>query len=137
MYLDQISLSAQFLLLNLKRSEIEFGFRFLCSLIKCLISSNEVLVVQSQHLSSEYMGYLVHFLAPSPKNKKIYTEKIVLLFQKKFFLIFWDGTSQPQPQKAKKKNHPEEISYIFPKEVFLTFRDDCSSIRKIKKSSIL
>ena len=43
----------------------------------------------------------------------------------------------PNPKKQKNKNHPEEISYIFPKEVFLTFRDDCSSIRKIKKSSIL
>ena len=112
MYLDKISLFAQFLLLNLKRSEIKFGFGFLCSLIKCLISSNEVLVVQLEQLSSEYIGKIL------------------------FFIYFGTELSNSK-SKEQKKTHPEKTSYIFPKEVLLTFRDGCSSIRKIKKSSIL
>ena len=58
-------------------------------------------------LSSEYWGYLAHFLALSQK-KNI------------FFYISGGNFSNPRP-KNKKKNYPEKISYIFPKKKLLYF----------------
>ena len=81
---------------------------------------------------------VAHFLTLSPKNKKkslwknflyfseknsdilgwnfpISSSKNFLHFSKKTFIIFWDGTFQPDAQKTK-KTQPKRIcciSYIF------------------------
>ena len=73
--------------------------------------------------SARYMGYLVHFPASSPKNKKTLALKnFIFIFSKKSFLIFWDRYLAKRrfshmtytPGWVLTKSKVKISSYIFP-----------------------